>query len=50
MEQYRQFWAHNLASLKLFVEDQYARETGEVFTQGVGVSSHKTKSKTGDKS
>ena len=32
LENYRQFWQMNLANLKTFVEDEYARETGN--TQG----------------
>jgi DNA-binding transcriptional ArsR family regulator len=30
LEQYRSFWKTNLASLKTFVEAEYARETGPV--------------------
>ncbi len=40
LEHYRRFWETNLASLKAFVEEEYARETG----RGPG----KTKSKIGD--
>jgi DNA-binding transcriptional ArsR family regulator len=29
LEQYRQFWHVNLANLKAFVEEEYARETGK---------------------
>ncbi|MGA3193425.1 MAG: metalloregulator ArsR/SmtB family transcription factor [Terriglobales bacterium] len=29
LEHYRRFWQMNLASLKTFVEDEYARETGK---------------------
>ena len=28
LEQYRRFWQMNLANLKTFVEDEYARESG----------------------
>ena len=30
LEQYRQFWQMNLSNLKVFVEQEYARELGEV--------------------
>ena len=30
LERYRTFWQANLASLKAFVEQEYARETGKV--------------------
>jgi len=30
LEHYRNFWQANLASLKAFVEEEYARETGRV--------------------
>jgi len=30
LERYRMFWAHNLNNLKLFVEQEHAREVGEV--------------------
>ncbi len=29
IERYRTFWQHNLANLKAFVEEEYARETGK---------------------
>jgi len=29
IEEYRRFWQMNLANLKAFVEDEYARETGK---------------------
>jgi hypothetical protein len=29
IEQYRQFWQINLGNLKAFVENEYARESGE---------------------
>ena len=29
LEQYRRFWQINLANLKTFVEDEYARESGK---------------------
>jgi len=29
LEQYRRFWHMNLANLKAFVEEEYARETGK---------------------
>jgi DNA-binding transcriptional ArsR family regulator len=32
LEQYRQFWTMNLSQLKSFVEQEYARELGEVST------------------
>ena len=32
--EYRQFWQMNLSSLKSFVEEEYARELGEVTNQG----------------
>jgi len=40
LERYRTFWQANLASLKAFVEEEYARETG----RGTG----KTKSNLGE--
>jgi DNA-binding transcriptional ArsR family regulator len=30
LEEYRRFWQMNLANLKTFVENEYARETGRV--------------------
>jgi DNA-binding transcriptional ArsR family regulator len=30
LERYRMFWAHNLSNLKWFVEQEHAREMGEV--------------------
>jgi len=32
LEQYRRFWQINLANLKTFVEQEYARETGRAHT------------------
>ena len=34
LEQYRQFWQMNLSNLKSFVEQEYARELGEVSIKG----------------
>ena len=34
LEHYRQFWHMNLSSLKSFVEQEYARELGEVSSKG----------------
>jgi len=34
LEPYRQFWQMNLTSLKSFVEQEYARELGEVSSKG----------------
>jgi DNA-binding transcriptional ArsR family regulator len=34
LEQYRQFWQMNLSNLKAFVEQEYARELGEVPNKG----------------
>jgi DNA-binding transcriptional ArsR family regulator len=34
LNHYRQFWQMNLSSLKSFVEQEYARELGEVASKG----------------
>ncbi len=36
LEQYREFWQMNLSNLKNFVEQEYARELGELSSKGPG--------------
>ncbi|MFZ1130171.1 MAG: metalloregulator ArsR/SmtB family transcription factor [Terriglobales bacterium] len=45
LERYRMFWAHNLTNLKFFVEQEHARETGEIASNTRGNTPAKTRSK-----